>query len=86
MADDDDMTQAIMEANIPEDAMDVSDLGNLNANDVNTPMLQWEAEATKEKLVQRLGNLGINAKRTRLPLKSDADCEVTPGTHLSSSG
>lgn len=71
------ISQDILEADAPENIMEVSDIGNLNANVVvNGSMLPIEAHAVQEKLVQRLGNLGINAKRVRLPLKSDADYEV----------
>lgn len=68
--------QDVLEANMPEDSTEVSDIGQLNPNMFMIAHGTMTAEAIKHKLIQRLGNFAVNVNTTRIPSKTDVDYEV----------
>ena len=60
--------QHTMEANVSEDIMEVHDMAELNVSTLNV-VGGHQDQDIKQKIVQRLGNIGTNASPGRLPIK-----------------
>ena len=70
-ASDQDVSQDLMEVDVKEDE-DIFELGTLRAS-VTSDTGNIQPQQTINKLVEWLGNVGINAHHTRMPVKSDCD-------------
>ena len=69
-----DLDQDMLEDNTSEDATEMHQVATLRVTDSSETLVN-DSRATIKKMVERLGNVGINASRTRLPVKTDADYE-----------
>ena len=68
----DDIEQDMLEANAQENISQVHELASLQVTDSYDAIAE-DSRATIRKLIERLGNVGINTARTRLPTNSDQD-------------
>ena len=71
----DQIMQEILESNADEKMTQIRELGSLQVADSDEATAE-ESDKIIPKLIVRLGNVGINSARTRLPHVSDHDYEA----------
>ena len=74
--DSDDDMQDALEANLPENSVEMRDIATLQVTSSIAVDTADDNRVIIKKLSERLSNVGINPSRTRLPEKHDADYEL----------
>ena len=69
------LMQDVLESNAPEDVVEMRDVGNLAVDGSNHDRA-GQSQTTIAKLIERLGNVGLNARRSRIPARTDLDYDT----------